>query len=331
MNTTRAFHATKNDRPLEKGDRFSVGIDVGGTKIAGLLLDSNNNIVTRATLPVPKLTRDSVLDALTDTAGELLTEVPPSLRPDTRVGFAVAAWLNRASDYVRFSPHLPLTGVHILAELESRLGRTVAVANDADAAGWAEFRMGAAQNYDDAACLTLGTGLGSAIIADGKLVRGQIGMAGELGHVCVDPGGPVCPCGGTGCLEIFASGTGAERAALRANLRSLLTPERTMTGRELVSAAASGHLGARQVLDDVARPLAQALTMVVGTLDPGIVVIGGGFGTASDYFLESLRSQYQALAPRPESRPLVPIDVAQLGPEAGAIGAALLTASMIHT
>lgn len=324
MVTNHTFHAIKSDRPAEAGDRFSIGIDVGGTKIAGLLLDSNKEIVTRTTFPVEKDSASAVLDALAETTQRLLGQVPEAHRPTCGVGFAVAGWLNRENDFVRFSPHLPLTGSNIRAELETRLKRPVAVANDADAAGWAEFQLGAARNYDDAACLTLGTGLGSAIISAGTLIRGHLGMVGELGHICIDTSGPKCPCGGTGCLEIFASGTGAERAARLADLRSEKHPERTMTGRELVAAAESGNPRARAVLDQVARPLAQALTMVVGTLDTAVIVIGGGFGSASKYFLETLRAQYAALAPRPDSRPLVHIEVAQLGPDAGAIGAALL-------
>lgn len=310
--------SVKSDLSLVSESRFSVGIDVGGTKIAGLLLDGNNEIVTRATLPVPKSSTESLLDGLARVALELIDAAPAEHRERCSVGFAIAGWLNAASDFVRFSPHLPLTGVFVQRELESRVGRPVVIANDADAAGWAEFRLGAALDYDDAVCLTLGTGLGSAVIANGTLIRGAIGMAGELGHVCIDPTGPECACGGIGCLEIFASGTGAERAARKAGLM--------MTGRELVAAAELGDLDAHAVLDDVARPLAQALTMVVGTLDPGVVVIGGGFGTASPYFLDSLRRQYAALASRPESRPLVPVEVATWGPEAGAVGAALLAA-----
>lgn len=319
------IHAQRIDLPQEADERFSIGIDVGGTKIAGLLLDGNKEIVTRATVLVAKDSTDALLTTISGMALNLLESVPLEMRAQCGIGVAVAGWLNRESTYVRFSPHLPLTGVHIRAELEAQLGRPVVVANDADAAGWAEFQLGAAREYDDAACLTLGTGLGSAIIAGGTLVRGHLGMAGELGHICIDPAGPQCPCGGTGCLEIFSSGTGAERAAQRAGLLSDVDSQRTMTGRELVAAAAAGRSDAQAVLDEVAAPLAQVLTMVVGALDSGVLVIGGGFGSASEYFLETLRRQYAQLAPHPESRPIVGIEVAQLGAEAGALGAALLS------
>jgi len=197
-----------------------------------------------------------------------------------------------------------------------RLGRPVTLENDANAAGWAEFQFGAAKNAHSMVMLTMGTGVGGAIVEDGRLLIGGFGAGGELGHIIIEPDGLLCGCGNRGCLEQYASGT----ALMREARSDLGRPE--LTSEEMTELLVAGDSAAIAVLHRVCDAMGRGITSLVAVTDPEVVVIGGGVAKAgalvSDPITESFRRHYGAYDRRPVPR----VVVATMGNSAGVIGAA---------
>ena len=248
------------------------------------------------------------------------------------VGVGVPGMLSLDGTIV-FSPNLPSTsGVDLGEVLSGRAGlHHVTLANDADAAAVAEHRLGAARGVDDFVLVTLGTGIGGGLVVGGRLVRGPGGFAGEIGHVVVDPSGPRCPCGKRGCWERYASGAGVARlsreAAVGGRLGSvvaLVGDAEAVRGEDVTHAAAAGDREALAVLDEVGWWLALGIANLAAVLDPRCVVLGGGLVEASSLLLPPTRRHLVGLLEAGAERPVLDVRAADLGPRAGAIGAALL-------
>lgn len=235
------------------------------------------------------------------------------------------------------SPHLPgVTNFDAASALSERIGQTVRVANDASCAALAEWRLGAGRGVDDMIMITLGTGIGGGVIADGRLLLGANGYVGEFGHMMIDPNGPDCPCGQRGCWERFASGSAvaleAKRVASEGRLRTVVDQAGSIDGitSELVVAAAtSGDSDATAVLDHFARWMAAGLANLTNAFDPARFVIGGGLSAAAPVFEPLLRRRVAAAVYASNLRAQPDIRFAQLGEQAGAIGAALLGAGSV--
>ena len=237
-----------------------------------------------------------------------------------------------------YAPNLPSGNganfVRLLAE--HRPGQLVACANDADCAAVAEYTAGSAKGFDDFLMVTLGTGIGGGLYSGGKLVRGQNGFAGEIGHVVVDPRGPKCPCGNRGCWERFASGAGVARlareAAIAGRLPQLVAvvgdPE-AVRGEDVTRAASEGSPEALAVVDEVGWWLAIGISNMVAILDIGRVVIGGGLTQAASLLIPAARKHLDGMVEGGDSRPPIEIVSAQFGEHAGAIGAAFLAAQSV--
>ncbi|MGH3442757.1 MAG: ROK family protein, partial [Nitriliruptorales bacterium] len=248
--------------------------------------------------------------------------------PGLPVGVGVAGVVGRDGT-LNYAPNLDLTEVPLAARLHGELGVATAVKNDATVALYGEHRAGAARDARDVVMLTLGTGVGGAVLVDGRLVEGAQGMAGELGHIPVRDGGRKCPCGNRGCLEAYASGTAIGRAAQSAledsDRPSSLRDVETVDGKGVTDAALAGDELARDVMADTGYWLGVGLVGIVNTLDPELVVVGGGAATAAwelllPVALEVLEGRILGAGHRPVPE-LVP---AELGDDAGAIGAALV-------
>jgi glucokinase len=310
------------------------GIDVGGTKILGRVLDPEDDRRTLAELRVdtPKGS-EAIVDAIVTVVEGLAAK--PAVKPGdgiTAVGVGVPGLVDR-DGVLQFAPNLPgVVEFPVQATLLERLGCHVAVDNDANCAAWCEFRLGAAQGATDAVLVTLGTGIGAGIVTAGRPHRGAHGFAGEPGHMQIDPNGPPCPCGRRGCWERFASGSGLGRlardAAAAGRARRVVEiaggdPE-DVRGEHVTQAALEGDDPALAVMKDFAWWFAVGLANLVNILDPDVVVVGGGLTDAGELFLAPARSAFAGLVLAPEHRPMVPIVAAVFGPEAGAIGAALL-------
>lgn len=309
------------------------GVDLGGTKILACAVRSDDAATPLAhvRLGTPR-GATAVAAAVAEAVSRLEAEVG---RVDA-VGLG-AAGLVDASGTLRTAPNLPgLLDVPLADLLGADLARPVVVDNDANCAAVAEHRLGAARGADDAVVVTLGTGIGSGVIIDGRLRRGAHSFAGEIGHVVVDPSGPPCPCGRQGCWERFASGSGLGRlardhaAAGGADALVALAggDAEAVRGEHVTRAAAAGDPEALEILSQFGWWVALGLANLTNLLDPEIVVLGGGLVAAGDALVAPVRAAYRELIYGYAHRPPLRIVAARFGPEAGAIGAAVLASEI---
>jgi glucokinase len=307
---------------------LSVGVDVGGTKILAIAVDeSGRRIGNEVRRPTPQ-----GADALFDAMVGVVSEVRASTGEMDAVGVGVPGLVDR-NGRLAVGPNLPgIADLPIRDELQARLNVPVAVDNDATCATWAEVKLGAAKGSDEAFMVTLGTGIGGGVVTHGVLQRGANGFAGEPGHMVVDPKGPPCPCGRRGCWERFASGSGlgrlAREAAESGKGRRFLEfaggdPE-DVRGEHVTRAAIERDAEALAVFKEFGWWAALGIANLVNLLDPEIVVVGGGLIGAGDIVLDPIREAFPLLVLAAEHRPPVAIVPAQLGNDAGAIGAALI-------
>lgn len=310
---------------------FSIGLDVGGTKILGVVVDAAApaTVLTEHRVPTPA-GGDGLVATLADLVGTLVGQAPAP----GAVGIGVPGLVDR-DGRLRMGPHLPRVVDLPLAEvLTEEVGLPVVADNDANCHAVGEAACGAAAGVDDALVVTLGTGIGAGIIAGGQLLRGASGFAGEPGHMVVDPDGPACPCGRRGCWEQLASGTGLARLAQEAARAGHLVVVTAQVGGdpddvrgELVTAAArTGDAESLAVLRELSQWIALGLANLVNILDPAVVVVGGGLVDAADLILPEVRARFADRLLGGHQRPVLPILAAALGDRAGAIGAAVLAA-----
>lgn len=303
----------------------TIGVDLGGTKCLAVALEAGQ-VVDERRVPTPD-GETALLDAL--------AAVVAAVRGDGEVagvGVGVPGLVDR-DGVLRFAPNLPgIVDLPIRAEMEARLGETVRVDNDATCAVWGERQAGAARGYDDVILVTLGTGIGGGIVAGGSLLRGANGFAGEIGHMVVDPDGPVCGCGQRGCWERLASGSGlgrlAEQAAADGRATRILAlaggEPAEVRGEHVTAAAAEGDSEACAVLADLGWWVALGLANLANVFDPRAFVLGGGLVEAGDLLLGPVRAAFAQLLTGGSYRPGIDIVPATLGEHAGAIGAACL-------
>jgi glucokinase len=248
------------------------------------------------------------------------------------VGVGAAGWMDRAGGTVLFSPHLAWRREPLRDNLQKLLGRRVLVANDANAAAWAEWRFGAGSGQRRLVCITLGTGIGGAMVTDGRIEQGNWGVAGEFGHQILVPQGHRCECGNRGCWEQYASGSalGREARELAAAhspvslewLRAAGGAVEDITGAMVTRLALAGNAASRDLLEDAGEWLGIGLANIAAALDPGMFVIGGGLCEAGDLLLEPARHAFARNLTGRGYRPAAPIRLAALGPRAGLVGAA---------
>jgi glucokinase len=302
-----------------------VGVDVGGTKVlAGVVEDGRVLRTARHATPGRRVDVRRVEDALTDAVQEAAAGAPVAA-----VGIAAAGFVDAAGERVMFAPHLPWQEDPVRIRLEKRWGVPVALDNDATCAARAEAEYGAARGASSALIITMGTGIGGGIVLDGRLVRGFNGMAGEFGHMQVVPDGHPCECGGRGCWEQYSSGNALVRFAREGmgHRPSLLEDacggDPTLLNGPMVSAAAEeGDLVAREAFASVGDWLGIGIANVVAAFDPECVVVGGGVSAAGDRLLEPARNALTRSLVGASHRVVPPVVRAQLGPEAGLVGAA---------
>lgn len=321
--------------------RTVIGVDLGGTKILGHAIDlaDPHRRLGLARVPTPR-GADAIVAAIVEVVHRLGVELagaPDGPRAVDAVGVG-AAGLVDLDGVLRFAPNLPtVSDVDLAGRLREALGIPVVVGNDATCAAAAEHRIGGAKGARDVVVITLGTGIGAGLVVAGDLQLGSGGFAGEPGHMVVDPDGPPCPCGRRGCWERLASGTGLGRLARDAAAAGQADrvvelaggdPE-AVRGEHVTRAALAGDADAVEVLARFAWWVGLGLANLVNILDPELILVSGGLVTAGDLLLEPVRRAYQGLVLAAVHRPPVRIEAAQLGPEAGAVGAALLAGDLI--
>ncbi|MGB8861511.1 MAG: ROK family protein [Ilumatobacteraceae bacterium] len=300
-----------------------LGIDVGGTKCLGVILDASGEVIEEQRRPTPKGP-----DAIIATLAELAT----AMGPWDSVGVGVPGLVTREG-VLRAAPNLvDINNFRVGALLSEQLGTAVHVDNDGTCAAAAEWKTGAARGVDDFVMVTLGTGIGGGVIAGGSLIRGANGFTGEIGHMVVDPDGPPCPCGRRGCWERYASGSGLGRLAREAAVGRRLErvvmlaggDAERVRGEDVQAAAREGDADAVQVIDHFGRWVALGLVNLTNILDPASFVLGGGLAASADLYLAPIQRWFTQLLYAPHLRPHPTLMFASLGERAGAVGAALL-------
>ena len=304
-----------------------LGLDIGGTKVAAGVVDEKGDVWGFTELPTRAEEPFSTSFAQVVTAARTVMGKAEEAGWQVRaVGAGCPGPLDPVEGVIHAPPNLPAwDGQPVRAKLEDALGLKVACDNDGNLAALAEARQGAGRGYSHLVLFTLGTGVGGGVIVEGEMLHGARGAAGELGHLVVDAGGLPCSCGGRGCLEAYASGTGllrrTEAALSREPNGSRLVPPLSVPG--IVDAVREGDRLAGQVWEETIRYLAAGVVSAVHAFNPQVVVIGGGIGAAGDILFPPLRRLVAEWGMRylTEGVPVVP---AALGRKAGVIGAGIL-------
>ena len=317
----------RSERPRDDGlSDYRLGVDVGGTKCLGVVIDDDGEIVASDRRPTPKGG-----EQLIGTVVELATELGATVPEVVSIGVGLPGSIT-VEGVLTSSPHLPgVVQFDAAGLLSERLGRTVKVTNDASCAALAEMRVGAGRGVDDLIMITLGTGIGGGVIAGGRLLLGAHGYLGEFGHMMIDPDGPVCPCGKRGCWERYASGSAialeAKRLAIyEGRLEAVAATAGSVvdiTAEHIVAAAIDGDADAIHVLGHFARWMAVGLGSLTMAFDPAMFVIGGGLSRAAAVYEDVLRERFAEAVYASDLRPLPVLSFAVLGESAGAVGAAL--------
>jgi glucokinase len=313
---------------LRSNSGVFLALDIGGTKIAGGIVTADGGLLYRATVPTEAAQgSDRIIVNASKLARELLqSHQEVSQIPVVALGVGSVGQIDFASGRIVLATSaLPgWAGTCLKSALGAELGLPTFVENDANAAAYGEYRAGAARGYRHVVCLTLGTGIGGGVITDGELLRGATGGAAELGHVAVELGGELCPCGRRGCLEAYSSGSALLRYAktrlesLPAGTASVLAGHPSLTGAVIFDAAASGDNLARDIVERFCRYLANGLVSFQFAFDPECFVLGGGVSSVGESLLEGIRCAL------PEQDRHIRLLLASLGNDAGLIGAALL-------
>jgi glucokinase len=303
----------------------AIGVDVGGTKIAAGVVDTEGRLMARTRRDSPQ-DRAALFEAIVAAVGDLGPDVAGA-----PIGVGAAGFVDADRSTVLFAPNLPWRAEPLGAALAERLGGTVVVENDANVAAWAEARFGAGVGHRHVACVTVGTGVGGGMVIDGQLVRGGYGVAAEFGHLPLVPDGVACGCGQYGCFEQYAGGHALERrgrdlvragvpeaAALSAACEGVAAD---LHGPEITRLAAQGDPAAVELLTELGHWLGVGLAGLAAVLDPTCFVIGGGVSEAGELLLAPARRTFARRLPAGPNRRAAAVIPARLGNDAGMIGA----------
>ena len=303
----------------------AIGIDIGGTKIAGALVDELGNIVRAERTPTsasdPREIEDAVVAMISSlSAGEDVIAA----------GVAAAGFIDSAQSHVYYAPNINWRNEPFRDKLEARLDVPIIIENDANAAGWAEFRFGAGRAYSDMVMLTIGTGVGGAIVSRDRLFRGGFGAGAELGHMRIVPDGLPCGCGAHGCIEQYGSGRAllriandfADAGGVGLRLAEVRRQKGTLTGNDVSDLIIEKDAGALAALRQLGGSLGAACASLGAVLDPQVFVIGGGVAQAGDLLLEPIRTAYLDNLPARGYHPEASFAIAELVNDAGVVGAA---------
>lgn len=320
--------------------RYSIGVDLGGTKIAVALVDAEGRIKksSRCATDVEG-GPEAITRQIISSVGQLLADSRAGFgRSELTVagiGVGVAGQIEAGSGMVHFAPNLDWHEVPLQADLQKALGLPVVVTNDVRAIAWGEWLFGAGRGYDDLICMFVGTGIGGGVVAGGKMLNGASNTAGEIGHLCIHMHGPLCTCGSRGCLEVFAGGWAI---AARAQNIARTHPEQAQLLLDLVhrkvenitaEIVAEGYHKkdqlAIQLVEEVVEALVAGMVSLINIFNPGLFILGGGVidGLPVIVQLVDARVRWRCLSAAGKLLRVVP---AELGGKAGVIGAAALAA-----
>jgi glucokinase len=307
---------------------YSIGVDVGGTKVLGGVVDIDGSVLARARRDTPRQGGAELTQTIADVALELMKDFAAA-----SVGISVAGLVSAdRKTMLAASNIVGWNAVDLNRELSSMIGMSVIIENDANAAALGEARFGAGRGEGHLMLLTIGTGIGGGIVIDGELYRGAFGVAAEFGHMRVVPEGHLCGCGARGCFEQYASGNALlrhAREAINASpevARNLLSrgdgTTAGMTGKHITDAAREGDAVALAAFNTTAQWLGAGIASLSVVLDPACVIIGGGVIDAGEILLSPTRAALERYTPFAGKHPVPKIIAAQLGNEAGLVGVA---------
>jgi glucokinase len=307
---------------------LTIGVDVGGTKVAAGVVDEHGQILEEIRRPTPSTNPQETAEVIAEVVDLLKSKFDDVIA----VGLGAAGFVDEARSTVLFAPNLAWRDEAIKEKVETRVGLPVVVENDANAMAWGEARFGAGRGEGFLVCVTLGTGIGGGIIIDGNLYRGRFGIGAEFGHVRVVPNGRRCGCGNRGCWEQYASGNALVHEArdlarvapaMAARLLELGNgrPE-GINGPEITQAAREGDPAALECFRTIAQWTGQGLADLAAILDPGAFIIGGGLSDAGDVLIEPIREAFASALTGRGHRVMADIRIAELGSSAGIVGAA---------
>jgi len=310
----------------------AIGIDIGGTKIAGALVSESGDIIAEDRVPTPTGNPEDIIEAV--------VAMIESLRAGHEVeaaGVAAPGFIDATQSIVYYTPNIAWRNEPLRARLLDRLDLDITVDNDANAAGWAEFRFGAGRLVNDMTMLTIGTGVGGAIVTENRLFRGGFGTGAEIGHLRVVPDGLPCGCGARGCIEQYGSGRALLRMAneiadvggIGLALAQARDEQGGLSGEIVGEFIAMGDPGAIHALQELGRYIGTACASLGAVLDPELFVIGGGVSVAGDLLLDPIREAYLAHLPARGYHPEARFVIAELVNDAGVVGAADL--ARIHS
>ncbi|AMM22385.1 glucokinase [Frondihabitans sp. PAMC 28766] len=309
----------------------AIGIDIGGTKIAGGVVTELGEIVAERRVPTPAGDSEAIVDAVVDMIRDLQADAPSSGGDVVAAGVAAPGFIDAAQSTVYYTPNIPWRNEPLRARLNEKLDLHITIDNDANAAGWAEFRFGAGRLVSDMTMLTIGTGVGGAIVAQDRLLRGGFGTGGELGHVRLVPDGIPCGCGARGCIEQYGSGRALLRmagevadrgGATGRALADIRAKAGTLTGQDVAGLMAAGDPGALEALRELGTWLGEACASLSVVLDPQLFVFGGGVAQSGELLLAPIREAYLTHLPARGFHPEPDFVIAELVNDAGVVGAA---------
>ena len=313
--------------------KYYIGIDLGGTNIKAGVVTEDFKIIGKATTKTlcPRPAKD-ICDDMAKVSIEACKDAGISVDDVEWIGIGTPGIADNVNGTIPYSNNLDFHDVPVRKYINEHINKPVYVANDANAAAYGEFVAGAAKGAKNAVCITLGTGVGSGIIVDGKILTGSNFAGGEIGHMVIEVDGPQCTCGRKGCFEVFSSATGLIRMtkeAAEADKDSILNEYYVSDGnrysaRHAFNAMRAGDKAGKAVVDKYVKYLAAGITNTINTFQPDILCIGGGVCNEGDPLLvpvkELVASEvYTRMIPKNTK-----IVVAELGNDAGIIGAAFL-------
>lgn len=312
-------------------EQFLIGLDVGGTNVRMGIITSEGKVLKRVqyTTDVSKGGL-ALFERLVSNLKGLIQENFKESNQLLGIGIGVAGPIDMKRGLIMEPPNLPdLKGFPLRDFLKEKIFSPIAIENDANAFTLGEGWVGAAKGCKDYCGITLGTGVGGGIVVEGEILHGAEGMAGEVGHMVIDPEGPLCGCGGRGCLEVYASGTGIRRMALEAikkgKGKGILKwsggDAKKVTSENIFEAAQSGDVTAKKIFKEMGRYLGLGLVNLIHLFNPEKIVIGGKVSQAWDYFIGSAKETVQERSME-GPREKLQIVQAECCDDAGMLGAA---------
>ncbi len=312
----------------------TIGVDIGGTKIAAAVVASDGQVVDRVRRDTPSHSEAAIRRTVAEIVRSLKSQYDVGA-----VGISAAGFVDRRRRTITFAPNLAWRNEPLADRLTADTGLPVLVENDANAAAWGEHRHGAARDAEDTVMVTIGTGIGGGIVINGQLMRGGYGMAAEIGHMRIVRGGRLCGCGSRGCWEQYGSGTALTRmgkelvanggpTAARLSELAYGDPD-LVRGQFITQAAKEGDAACIELFRAFGEGFGEALASLAAILDPELIVIGGGACEAGELLLTPMRDAFATHLTAADYRPMAPIAVATLGNDAGMIGAGDLARELV--